>query len=334
MKAQYNILIISILTALLVQCGSVSNKTKIGLCMDAFDQERWQKDRDYLLKGLKDNGFDVLMEAAQSDANLQVEQAKKLIQEGIKVLIIIPSDSKKAAEIVEIAHKANVKVVAYDRLIKNCELDYYISTDNVSIGSLQANYMLSLKPAGKYVLIGGATTDNNSFLIRLGQLDVLQPLVDKGDIKIVFDQFCDEWKVEEGSRMMEDAINQAGKDIDAVLCANDDLAQGVIKVLEKYNLIQKVLVAGQDADLNACRMIVDGKQAITIYKPIKLMAHSTVDLVQKLLADSTSVSTTVNVNNSTKMVPTILLTPMVVNQQNIRLTVVADGYLTENQIYK
>jgi len=302
--------------------------------MDAFVQERWQKDREYLLNGLKEAGFDVMLEAAQGDSKLQLQQVQKLLQNGVKLLIVVPADSKQAAKIVEAAHKANVKVIAYDRLIKNCDLDYYVSTDNIEIGTLQANYLVKHKSTGNYAIIGGPTTDNNSYLIRLGQLNVLEPYIEKGDIKIVYDEFVETWTEEDGMAHMEKCLQSANNKIDVVLAANDDLAHGVIRALEKAGLAGKVLVGGQDADLKACQLIISGKQTITIYKPIKTMAFTAVELASKLAKNEQITTTMLSVNNGKKMVPTIILHATVVNKQNMKLTVVADDYLSEKDIYK
>ena len=120
------------------------------------------------------------------------------------------------AEIVKEAHAKDVKVISYDRLIKNCKLDFYISTDNVEIGALQANYLTKIKPTGNYALIGGALSDNNSQLLYLGQRNVLQPLVEKGDIKIVYNEFTEAWEEDEGYEHAMKMLTGNG-DIDAII---------------------------------------------------------------------------------------------------------------------
>ena len=163
-----------------------------------MDKERWENDRDFFVEKVQELGGTVEVRIADNDAGKQLEQAKELLTNGGDVLVIDPVDQFAAAEIVNEAHKKNVKVISYDRLIKNCKLDFYVSTDNVEIGTLQADYLTTIRPSGNYALIGGARSDNNSQFLYLGQMNVLQPLVEKGDIKIVYNEFTNDWKRKEG----------------------------------------------------------------------------------------------------------------------------------------
>ncbi len=162
---------------------------EVGFLIHAFDKERWENDKDFFVKKVKELGGTVNLQIAENDADKQLEQAKKLLANGVDVLVVVPVDQFAAAEIVKEAHAKNIKVVSYDRLIKNCKLDFYVSTDNVNIGTLQATYLTTIKPVGNYALIGGSLSDNNSQNLYLGQMNVLQPLVEKGDINIIYNEF-------------------------------------------------------------------------------------------------------------------------------------------------
>jgi D-xylose ABC transporter substrate-binding protein len=331
MQIKMNILF-SMMLAMFLLCGC-KEKTTIGLLMDNFEVERWQRDKDLFVARINELGGEVITEVANSNPKVQFEQAQKLLKQGIDALVIIPVDLNDAARIVALAHKYKVKVLSYDRLIRNCKLDLYISFDNVEVGALQADYLTKVCPKGNYVLIGGAVTDNNSFMLKIGQMNVLQPYVEKGDIRIVYDRFADSWAEEEGYRLMKECLAK-NKAVDVVIAANDNLATGVTKALKENNMDGKVYIAGQDADLLACQRIVSGIQTMTVYKPIEAIATKAADFAMMMAAGEKFDKLNLSVNNGKHMVPAVLLPAMVVNKETIKLTVIADGYLKENKIYK
>ncbi len=155
---------------------------------------------------VKQIGGQVKTLAANGIPEVQKKQAELLIEEGVDVLVVVPTDAEAAAEIVDIAHKADVKVISYDRLIKNADLDYYISFDNEKVGELQATEILKKVKTGNFAYIGGAEADNNAHLLRQGTMKVLQPLIDKGDIQLVYDQYTDQWDGAIAEQNMKSAI--------------------------------------------------------------------------------------------------------------------------------
>src|SRR6266404_5317251 len=156
----------------------------IGFSMDTVKEERWQRDKDLVEKRAKELGMQVSVQVANGDDNLQVKQAENLLTQGVDVLIVAPHNGEIAASIVEAAHRQGVPVISYDRLIKNSDVDLYVSHQVVKIGQMQAQYALAHVPKGNYVLIGGSPTDNNALLLREGQMNILNPAIDRGDIKI------------------------------------------------------------------------------------------------------------------------------------------------------
>jgi len=302
--------------------------------MANYNQERWLKDKDLFVKRANEKGAKVLVEVADNSADMQFDKAKELLDQGIDILVIVPVDLYDAARIIQLAHRYKIKVLSYDRLIRNCNLDFYISFDNVEVGRLQAEYMTKICPEGNYVVISGATTDNNSILLKIGQMNVLQPYIERGDIKIIYDQFVDNWHQEEGYNHMIKCLKEHGNKVNAVIAANDGLATGVTKALEENDMKGMVYLAGQDADLAACQRIVAGTQTMTVYKPIEAIATKAADIAISMARDETFENVQLTVNNGKRMVPAVLLPPMIVNKETIRLTVIADGYLKENKIYQ
>ena len=319
---------------LLTGCNKKQNEpVTVGFLIHALDHERWENDRDFLIEKVQELGGTVKVEIADNDASKQLAQAKELLANGVDVLVVVPVDHLAAAEIVKEAHALNVKVISYDRLIKNCKLDYYVSTDNVKIGELQANYLTRIKPVGNYALIGGAKADNNSKFLYLGQMNELQPLVEKGDIKIVYNEFTDSWDESEGYTHAKNILKNT-KNVDAIIAGNDAIARGVMKALVESGLEGKVLLAGMDADLYNLQEIVAGNQTCTIYKPYEKMAATAAELAMKLGKNEEWEKTFQTISNGEMLVPSVFHDGMVVNRENLKLTVISEGYQKEEEIYK
>ncbi|WP_052712132.1 substrate-binding domain-containing protein [Domibacillus indicus] len=304
----------------------------VGFVLDTLKDERWYKDKELFEEAVESKGARVKTLAANGNDDVQLKQAELLIEEGADVLVVVPHDAAFSAAIVEMAHKAGVKVISYDRLITDAPVDYYISFDNVKVGELQASEIVKRKPSGAYAYIGGAESDNNAVLFRQGAMKVLQPLIDKGSIKLVYDQYTDGWEPKKAEANLKTALSQNGNKLDAVVAANDGTAGGVVNALTAAGLAGKTPVSGQDAELEGVRRVVAGTQAMTVYKPIPLLASQAAEMAVKVAADE-KVSAEQAVNNGQGDIPAVLLEPVAVTKDTIQSTVIKDGYLTEQQIY-
>jgi len=326
-----NFLSICLIGILLGGCSS-TDQLKVGISMGPI-HERWIKDSDYLKQYLVAKGAEVSIMNAEGNEIQQAKQAKELIENGIDVLIIVPVNSETAGKIVDYAKSRGVKVIAYDRIVKDCELDYYISFDNVRVGEIQADYLTRIKPSGKYAVLGGDPNDNNSVLLRLGQMNVLQPLITKGDIQVVLDRNVDNWDRELAYQIINDFLGEGNK-LDAIIASNDALAGGAHKALIEHDLVAKVIISGQDAETEACTRIVQGKQTMTVYKVVESLAYSTANIAITLANEELLPNSQTTVFNGKMMVPAVLLSTMIpVDKENIRMTVIADGYLDEKEVF-
>lgn len=305
---------------------------RIGFSMDTLKEERWQRDKRLVEQRAKELGAVVDIQVANGDDAVQTRQAENMLIKGVDVLIVAPHNGEIAASIVEAAHRKGVPVIAYDRLIRNSDVDLYMSYQIQRIGEMQAEYALQRVPKGNYLLIGGSPTDFNALLLRKGQMAVLQPAIDRGDIRIISDQFAREWKAEEALRLTEDALTRTRNDIDAIVASNDGTAGGAISALEAAGLAGKVLVTGQDAQKDAVQRIVRGTQTMTVYKPIRPLAFGAVEAAIRL-ARREAVDAPDAINNGKTEVPSILLEPIVVDQSNVETTVIKDGYHERGEIY-
>jgi D-xylose ABC transporter substrate-binding protein len=324
------ILLTIIFLGLLMITGC-KHKPTIGLLVDNLVRERWEKDMTLFEKQVNELGGTCMISIADSDPDKQLEQAKEMISKGVEVLVVIPVNQEKAADIVAYAHNNYVPVIAYDRLIKNCNLDYYISTDNIKVGELQAEFLTKIKPIGKYGIIGGSTVDHNAYLLNLGQMNILQPLIEKGDIEVVFNQYTKTWSLHEGYEITNNYLNTNGS-VDAIIAGNDALADGAISALKEHNMDGHVLVAGQDADINAIRNIVAGNQTMTVYKPIESLAYAAANAAIKISEGTAPSNMNITIHNGKRLVPAILLDAQVVHRQNINLTVISEGFIQEQDL--
>lgn len=324
-----------ILTLSLIVLAGMLNASakelKIGLAIDDLRLERWQKDRDIFVKQAEAKGAKVYVQSANGDEQTQISQIENMISRGVNVLVIIPYNGKVLSNVIAEAKQEGIKVLAYDRLINDADLDFYISFDNEKVGELQAKSLTDKVPAGNYFLMGGSPVDNNAHMFREGQMKVLKPYIESGKIKIVGDQWADGWLPENALKIMENALTANNNHIDAVVASNDATAGGAIQALSAQGLAGKVVISGQDADLAAIKRIMAGTQTMTVYKPITLLASTAAEIAVEL-AKGEQPGFDAMLNNGLKDVPTRMLTPIMVDKANIETTVIKDGFHKQSDL--
>ena len=313
--------------------GKQSSKIKIGLSVSDLTLERWQHDRDIFVDEANKLGADVVVQSANGDEAKQLSQIQNMLSQGIDALVIIAINSDSLSPVVDQAKKEGIPVLAYDRLINNADVDAYVSFDNVRVGEMQAEALVKQVPKGNYFLLGGSPTDNNAKMFRDGQMNIIKPLVDKGDIKVIGDQWAKDWDANEAMKIIENGLTANNNKIDAIVASNDSTAGGSIQALAAQHLDGKVAISGQDADLAAVQRIVEGKQTMTVYKPIKIIATKSADVAVQL-AKGKKVSADSTVNNGKVDVPFIKLDPIMVNKDNVMDTIIKDDFHPYDDVYK
>jgi D-xylose transport system substrate-binding protein len=303
-------------------------KPVIGLSLDTLKEERWQRDRDTFIAEAKKLGAEVIVQSANSDDTRQTRDIESLITRKVDVLVVVPHNGAALGRAMKSAAEAKIPVIAYDRLILNAPIDYYLTFDNVKVGEAQAAYAAARLPkdrTARIVRIYGAPTDNNAKLFKQGQDNILAPLIAAGKIQVVHEDWALDWKPENAKKIMNAAVTKAGKNIDAVVVSNDGTAGGAIQALTEDGLAGKVIVTGQDADLAACQRILRGTQSMTVYKPLKNLA-SLAARVAVDVAKGNKPATTATLDNGAKQVPSIFEKVISVDKDNLMATVVADGF--------
>jgi D-xylose transport system substrate-binding protein len=306
---------------------------KVAFLFPHFKSDRYLKEKDYFTEKVKELGGEAIIVDANYDQDLQIKQSKDFLDQGLKVLVLGAVNANLAAIIVREAHEKHAVVIAYDRLIKNADLDLYLSFQYQLVGKEMVDYITKLKPEGEYLIIGGDKSDYNAVQVNKGQMNALDSYVKSGKIKIMYNIFIEEWNPENAGIETEYYLNLSDHYPDAIICSSDRLASGVIKTLEKHEIEGKVLITGMDADKLACRHIIEGKQTMSVYKPFKKLAFLAAESAMKMAKGQKITDINDKIWNGKIDVPSILIEPIAVDKNNLKSTVIADGLISEKEIY-
>ncbi|WP_297872307.1 sugar ABC transporter substrate-binding protein [uncultured Oscillibacter sp.] len=327
--------------------GSANGEAKeikdivVGVSIGTTTEERWNREIEMFRAYAADKGFELLVQDAGNDTTKQVSQCENLLNQGVDVLIVQPLDGEAVAPIVDAAHQSGIKVISYDRFIMNSDLDYYITFDTYTVGKVQAEMVVEQAPKGNFIWLLGAPEDNNAHIIETAQTDVLQPLIDSGDIKIVTQQWCKGWSPAEALQHTENALTSAANDVQGVVCSNDGTAGGAIQALAAQGLAGSVPIAGQDADIAACQRIVEGTQYGTVYKPLAPLNQAACELAvaiatgadEKNGVDSALGSWT-TYNNNFKDVDAFNVAVEAITKENLYdIVIKRDAFHTVEEVY-
>lgn len=310
-----------------------SEKLVIGVSLGPLRTERWQKDVDLLVEYGEMNNVTVNVLVANEDAELQLAQAENLINQGVDALIIIPLDGEKIAPIIDKAHDAGIEVIAYDRMINHTDLDYYVSFDSIKVGEYEAQGVVDIISKGKFIYLGGSEVDNNAFLLKEGTLSVIQSYLDNGDIELVIDTFVDAWKTETAYQIVYDYL-AAGNHLDAIISANDGMADGAIQALKEFDLAGEIPISGQDAELTACQRVAEGTQTLTVYKPLATLAEKAMQMAVQSAKKETVETNDFTENKQGIQIPSFLLGSTPVYKNNLVDSVIKDGFHTFEEIFR
>lgn len=307
------------------------NKIVIGFAMDTLVHERWLRDRDIFIAKANELGAEVILQMANSDSAEQEKQVQYLLDQDIDVLVIVPHDADAATNIVKAAKSKGVKVISYDRLVKNANVDLYISFDNIKVGQLMGRAAVQNVPKGNYVILNGSQSDNNSFMFNKGYSSVLEKGINSGDIKVVGETWVKDWLYENALAYFEDVV-RSGVKVDVVIAANDTLAGAAIHVLAENRLAGKVTVVGHDADLDGCQRVVEGTQCATVYKAINVIASKCAEFAVTM-AKGGLVQADDSINDGKYDVPFYKIDPILVNKDNMVSTVISDQFHRLEDVY-
>lgn len=321
-------------------CGNLdSNKTsgdatqdqkiQIGMSFDSFVIERWQRDRDIFVSTAKELGAEVNVQNANGDLEQQKKQINYFIDKGMDVIVIICIDSKGLTEEVQRAKDAGIKIIAYDRLLMDSDIDLYITFDNEEVGTMMGQALVDNGLAGgKVLMLGGSAVDSNVTMVERG----FRKVMEDNQVTILDSMHADGWKAELASAYVYDHMDVVSE-ADAIMCGNDDLASKVVHALKEKRMAGDIMVVGQDADLEACQRIVEGTQVMTVYKPVEKLAQKAAECAVLLAENKELPKETVTIENGAYEVPYIGLEPISVDKNNINDVIIGSGFHLKEDVY-
>jgi D-xylose transport system substrate-binding protein len=264
---------------------------------------------------------------ALNDSAKQQAQAEAELTKGASVLVIAAVDQKAAAVIVKKAHAQGVPVIAYDRLIRNSPLAYYVSFDSVAVGKAEAAWMAAHTPKGaRLAIINGSPTDDNAHLVNKGIHSVLDPLFKSGAKVKVAEQWTPGWDPPTAQREMEQILTRTNNRVDGVVSANDGMAGGIIAALKAQGLSGTVKTTGQDASLEGVQNVILGTQGVTVFKDFRLQAPAAAKIAAAVLNGTKPTIINAKVSNGQVQVPSVMLKVVPVGQNNVKL-LVTNGWI-------
>lgn len=326
----------------------------VGISMPTKSSERWIRDGESMVKEFKKLGYKTDLQYAEDVVENQVSQIENMITKGVNVLVIAPIDGEALTDVLEKAHKQGIKVISYDRLIKNSKyVDYYATFDNFKVGVLQGKYIeekLGLKEGkGPFniELFAGSPDDNNAYFFFNGAMSVLKPYIDSGKLVVrsgqtKFDQVATlRWDGATAQARMDNLLSAhyTNARVDAVLSPYDGISIGIISSLKGvgYGTPSKPMpvITGQDAELASVKSIIAGEQTQTVFKDTRLLAKKAVEMTDAVLkGKKPEVNDTKRYNNGVKVVPSYLLEPVSVDASNYEKVLIDSGYYKKEDLSK
>jgi D-xylose transport system substrate-binding protein len=303
---------------------------KVGFVLATMNEERYAKDRTYFQDFAKVRGVQVEFAACDDKMDVQTAKVETLLSKGVDVLVIQPVNGETAGALVAMAKKDGVPVIAYDRIIRNADIDLYVTQDSFHVGVLQAEAAVqATQGKGNYVLLLGEAGHSVAEEITRGVLSVLQK---HPQIKVVVKQSHPGWSTALALSTVENALTRHKNNIQAVLANNDGMALGAIQAIEEQKLGGKVFVAGADADLSAVKDIVNGRQSMTVLKGIKPLAEAAVTAAVALAKKETPKSDA-KMHNGLKEVPVVNTPVYRVIKDNVQQQIVETGFHPSEAIF-
>ncbi|NMB01289.1 MAG: substrate-binding domain-containing protein [Firmicutes bacterium] len=340
MKGLFNRRVSMVLILTLVLVAGITGlasakKPLIGVSIRSLSEERWDREKALMEEVAKELGADIMFTDANHDEAVQNSQIENLIARGVDVLIVIAQNSDVAATGVQMASEEGIPVIAYDVAIFHPDA-IYLSFDSVRVGYEMAKTITELVPKGNYMWLGGSPTDDNAYLVRQGHFQVLQPLIDKGDIVLVGEQWCTAWSPEEAMMHMENALVANNDKIDAVVASNDGTAGGAVQALMEPGLAGKVPVSGQDVDLAAAQRIAEGTQAVSIFKDVRVLARVAIESAVELANGQRPTAINGKYRNADRGIEqdAILLDVVPITQDNLYEVIIKGGFHALEDVYR
>ncbi|MGX9978902.1 multiple monosaccharide ABC transporter substrate-binding protein [Methylobacterium fujisawaense] len=352
MRSGPSILSAALLGALAVTSTQAAGSDPIGVAMPTKSSQRWIDDGNNIVRLLKSKGYKPDLQYADDDIPTQLAQIENMLTKGAKILVIASIDGTTLSDVLTKAHERGVKVIAYDRLIKGTpNVDYYATFDNYKVGVQQATSIVDAlglregKGPFNIELFGGSPDDNNAYFFYDGALSVLKPYLDSKKLVVRSGQFGMDkvsilrWDPATAQARMDNLLSAyyGTAHLDAVLSPYDGISTAILSSVKSVGYgtggVTLPVVSGQDAELQSVKSIIAGEQTATIFKDTRDLAKVTVAMIDAIEAGQQPEVNDVKIyNNGKKIVPSHLLTPVIVTKANWKSALVDTGYYTLDQL--
>lgn len=308
--------------------SNADTKIRIGMSFDSFVIERWQRDRDVFVSTASDLGAEVTVQNANGDVQEQERQIRRFIEEEMDAIVIVPIDSEPLRGVVADAMNANIPVICYDRLISDAPSSLYISFNNDLVGSLMGEAMAQALPkGGKVLMVSGPKTDGNVSFVNDGFIRQMR----ENGITILDCPYIDDWKAELASAYLNEHMDLV-RQVDGIMCGNDNMAGEVVRFLAEHQLAGKICVVGQDAELEACQRIIEGMQYMTVYKPVENLAKQAAEMAVSL-SEGNALSDLPKMQNASYELPYLFMEPVAVTAENMDSAIIDSGFHRREDVY-
>lgn len=327
--------IISLLMIALSGCGK-KDKIKIGFLYNSEVTFRFFLEGNFFKEHAEALGAQVILDHANNNDALQYDKAIEMMDQDIDLLVLVAVNINTAENIVKEAKAQNIPVMAYNRLISNCDLDIYISGNNDQLGKDLIGYVIKQKPKGNYIILNGDRFDRNAVELMTSIDKTLKPHIESGNINVLYKTYIENWNPEHAAFELDQILSVYPQSVDAVISCFDGMSVSCVDVLKKYGLDGKVIVTGQDAQIESCRRIVEGTQHLTLYHPLKDIAYKAaevaIDIVNGVKLEKKYNIT--YVNNGFEDVPTVQINSIPVTKENIDEVLIESGFYKREEIYQ
>ncbi|MBY3422482.1 substrate-binding domain-containing protein [Rhizobium laguerreae] len=322
-------------TAVALMTNMAAAQDTVGVSWRYFQDERWKIDEAAMKSVLEKAGISYVGIDAQGDPQKQAADIESLIARGVKVLVVVAQDAKAIIPVIDEAKRSNIAVIAYDAPIDTGDV-LYTSFDNVAVGRVMGEALLKAVPKGNYVSMDGDPAQTIQQVFKSGQMQAIQPAIDRGEIKIVAQQNVEQWKPDVAQSLMEQVLTATDNKVDAVLAMNDSIANGVAAALSSQDLLGKVAISGQDGDKNVLNRIAKGEQTMTVWKDANALglaaANAAVEIIKGTKIDAVTGVKPGKTSTSASQ-PAIILDPIAITRDNLDLVVKA-GWISKDVLCK
>lgn len=316
----------------LAACTSKNKSPKIGASFGVGVALRWEAEAQYMQQRAKELGAELEVRINKTDEpKTQYEDCVEMIDSGIDVLILVPRDVTKAGDIIDYAKSKNVPVISYARTVLGQKIDLLVGYDSEQMGQKIGQYLAEMVYKGDFILLQGDEGDSNAKLLNDGAMRYIDPI--RKDINVIAEASIAGWSPDEAKKIVTQAIKNNNNKVDAILAPNDKIAGVCAEAVEELGVEGKVIITGMDAELDAIKRIIDGRQSMTIQLDLKKLATTAIDQAYNFATGQKVIVNAQFNNQSDKTVDANLIVGNVITKENIDKKIIDAGIYTKEEVY-